>query len=346
MRPDESGEAPPRMPRELTEQAVFIRNASNSGIYRHFLERFLLACGRVLRVPWWTVHTSLYLATTASFLYFMNVARLYPHGELTSFLGEQIGECIFTTFMLFHIRASRTVALSSASQITDAHVSMFWLQRYLAPACWGWMIRRGRSVWVVRNWEVIALLLVGYYVPQFLFYRSPWLSLAHTKTYWDIVYPYPQLLYIYPTVAKASMMVAALGHFWWLSGLSKIVRGTYPTRMSSIQSRSLYLDCGGSVVRFTAFLCAATLAWATARALSYGFTFWAYLYSAWLTVLVVTQIKMLARVRIFPSTAARSIATLFIPDCVVSWEFTGIRRFAPALAVWGFLSLAWDRRFK
>jgi len=107
--------------------------------------------------------------------------------------------------------------------------------------------------------------------------------------------------------------------------------------MNSIQKRWLYFECGQSVVRFTVFLCAATLVWATARALSYGFAFWAYLYSAWLAILFIVQITMLARVRLLPKTDARSLTKLFVPDFAISWQFAGIRRFGVVSAVWGLI---------
>ncbi len=342
-----SDETAATLPSELREQTGIVLALTNSNFYRHFLERFLDGVGRVLRVTWWVIHLALYLAVGVVFVLLIDVPRLYPNQGYFSFWGEQIGEFMFTTFMLFHIRKSRTVAFLAAARISDGKARLIWLRRYLAPTYWGWVVRweprrRSKLQWIVRVWFATAFILLVYYLGQFVYYRNllPWFP--HSRSYWDAYYyPYPQLLYLYPTIAKAAMMVAGVAHFWWLYGLSEIVRGRYPSSLTSRQKRSLYFECGQTAIRLSVVVSAATVVWVSAHALAYGFTFWFYLYSLWLLVLFMAQVAIIKDLKPYRRIAGRSFREIFqeliAPDFAISWQFTGIRRFATLSAVWGLI---------
>lgn len=333
--PDMSPEMATAIPAELNEQANIVFALSNAGFYRHFLERFLAEAGRVLHVPWWVVHLALYLATTIAFVVLLPVPRLYPSAGYVSYAAEQVGEFMFTVLMLYHLRSARTIAVLAAARISNGRARLLWMRRYLAPTSWGWVLRWRNRQWTMRVWSATAILLMVYFCGQFLFYRAqlPWLR--HFRNSWDLYYPYPQLLYLYITFAKAAMMVAGAAHFWWLYGLIAIIRGRYPSSLNVGQKESLYFECGQAATRLTVVVSAATVVWVLAHALAYGFTFWAYLYSFCLLVLFTAQVIIVKGVKPYPRISARFLREMIAPDFAISWPVSGVGRFATLTAIWG-----------
>ena len=326
-----TGEVVKSITAELSEEAAIIFALSNSSFHKNFLERFLGATGRLLRLPWWAVHLAFYLGVSLAFVYLLNVNRLYPKAGYVSFGAEQVGEFIFTTFMLWHLRRSRSAAVLAAARITDGKNRLIWLRKYLAPASWGWVARLGNREWNIRVWFVSAVLLTAYWGSQLIYYRGGWLRVPHSQYYWAIYYPYPQLLYIYPTIAKAAMMVAGAAHFWWLYGLMSLVRGRCPSGLTIRQRRSLYLECGRAATQFSLGVSAATVVWVSARALAYGFSFWAYLYSFCLLLVFAGEVVIITDAK-FPWISAQFLRQLIAPDFAIEWQVA-----ATLSAVWGLI---------
>jgi len=263
----------------LNEEAAVVFALSNSGLYKHFLERFLEGVGRLLRVPWWSVHLALYVVIWVAFILLLDVPKLYPNAGCFSFGGEQVGEVLFTTFMLFHIRKSRSTAILAAARITDTKTRLIWLRRYLAPVYWGWMVkltihREGKTQWILRTWFATVCVLTVYWGCQFIYYYGNMRWFPHSQSYWGLhYYPYPQLLYLYASIAKAAMIIAGFAQFWWLYGLIGIVRGKYPSNLNVSQRKLLYFECCQAAIRFSIIVSAATAIWTFGHALAYGFTF-------------------------------------------------------------------------
>lgn len=322
------------IPPEWTRDAGAIFALSNSGLYRHFLERFLSRTGRILRLPWWIVHLFLYLFTAAAFVWLINLHRLYPHRSYAAFGLEQVGEFTFTCFMLYQLRATRSVAVLAAVRISDWKQRTTWLRRYLAPTSWGWAIPWHRPRWAIRGWAAIAFLLVIYYGGQFLSYRTGIPVIPHPHNPWASLYPFPQLLYIYPTLAKASMMIAGAAQLWWLYGLIQIAHGKYPSGLTRKQRSDLSVECGRAATRLSLGVSVATAIWVAGRTLAYGFTFWAYLYSAWLLLLFGVQAAIIGGVVPFSPVKGRFLRQLLASTFEISWEPTRASRWATLSAVW------------
>jgi hypothetical protein len=333
---------------ELKEKAAVVFALSNSSLYKHFLERFLEKFGRLLRLPWWGIHFVLYLATWTAFVLLIDVPKIYPNTGYFSFGGEQLGEFMFTTFMLFHIRQSRSIAILAAARIDIAEDRLIWLRKYLAPIYWGWIMRwrfyPGAKMrkGILRTSLATICVLIVYYSGQYLYYHSDLLWIFHAPRSWEVhYYPYQQLIYLYPTIAKAAMMVAGLGHFRWLSGLMKIVRGECPSTLNSKQRKHLYFECCQVAIRASMVVSAATAIWVVGDTLAKGFTFWSYLYSVWLVLIYAAQVIIIKNLRLHPKLNKRTFRNFFreliVPDFAVSWQFTGIRRFATLLTVWGLI---------
>jgi hypothetical protein len=327
---------------ELKEKAAVVFALSNSSLYKHFLERFLEKIGRLLCLPWWGIHFVLYLATWTAFVLLIDVPQIYPNAGYFSFGGEQLGEFMFTTFMLFHIRQCRSIAILAAARINDTKTRLIWLRRYLAPIYWGWIVRwkfyLGGKLrqGILRTWLATICVLIIYWGGQFLYYHGDLLWIFHAPRYWEVhYYPYQQLIYIYPTIAKAAMMVAGLGHFRWLSGLARIIRGECPSTLNSKQRQQLYFECRHTAIRATIFISAATAIWAVGDTLAKGLTFWSYLYSVWLLLIYVAQVVIIRNLSLFPRRNKRTFQNFFweLTEFGVSWQFTGIRRYAAALAL-------------
>lgn len=335
--PDPSPDMVNAVPSELNKEAAVVFALAKSGSYRHFLERFLDGAGRLLRLPWWAVHLALYLATIVAFIWLIDVSKLYPRGGYVSFGAEQVAEFMFTTFMLYHLRESRSVAFLAAARISDGKARLVWLRTFLAPASWGWVLRRARPRLILRPWLGTALVLMAYYGGQYVYYRVQPAWLGHLRGYWDSCYPYPQLIYFYPTLAKASLIVAGAAHFWWLYGLTGIVRGRYPSSLSNKHKRALYFQSGQAAIRLSLMVTVATVVWVIARALNYTPTFWVYLYSVWLIMLFATQVVIIKGLKPLAWINTKFFRELIAPDFAISWEFTGIRRFATLTALWGLM---------
>lgn len=323
---------------ESAEERIVFPALSNPVFLRNFLERFLVAAGRLLGLPWWAVHLGLYLAVGIASAWFINVHELYPNGGYVSFGAERVAEFIFTAFMLWHVRKCRRAALLAAARLTSGKDQLIWLREYLAPVSWGWVARLGERQWNIRVWSLNAALLTAYWGSQFIYYRSGWLKVPHSRYYWAIYYPYPQLLYIYPTIAKAAMAIAGAAQFWWLRGQMLVVRGRYPSNFTAEQKNILYQECGRAATQFSLGVTVAIVIWVLARALAYGFTFWAYLYSLCLLVVFAGQIAIVTDAR-FPWLSGRFLRQLIAPDFAVDWQFEGFRRFATLSPVWGLLGL-------
>jgi len=307
---------------------------AKSGSYRHFLERFLDASSRLLQVPWWAIHLALYLATSVVFIWLVNVPKLYPGGSYVSFGAEQIAEFMFTTFMLYHLREARGVAFLAAARIRDGVARQFWLRAHLGPASWGWLLRRARPRLIIRPWFATALMLMAYWGGQYIYHyiRPAWL--AHPRSYWDTSYPYPEIIYFYPTLAKASLIIAGAAHFWWLYGLIGLVRGRFSSSLDDKHRRLLYFECGRSAIRLSLMVTGTTVLWVVARALNYTPTFWVYLYSLWLIALFAAQVVMIKGLKPLAWINPNFFRELIAPDFAISWEFAGIRRFATVAVLW------------
>ena len=319
--------------RELGRETATISALSNSDFYKTGLERVLASSARLLRLPWWAVHLGLYLLVSIAFVCLIDVTRLYPKSGYVSFPAEQAGEFIFTTFMLWHLRESRATAILAAARITGGRNRLIWLRKYLAPESWGWVVRLGNRPWNLRVWVADAALLAAYWGGQLIHYSATVMRFPYSHEYWVAIYPYPQLLCVYPTVAKATMGVAALAHFWWLYGLMAIARGKYPSSLSTKEKHALYLECGRAATQFSLGVSVATVVWVLARALARGFTFWAYLYSLCLFLLFAGQVVIITGAR-FPWGTKQFLRQLIVPDFAIQAQVVGIRRFAALSAVW------------
>jgi len=321
----------------LGKEADIVFTLAKSGSYRQFLERFLDASGQLLRIPWWAVHLALYLATSIAFIWLVSVPKLYPGGRYVSFGAEQIAEFMFTTFMLYHLREARRVAFLAAARIGDGVARLFWLRAYLGPASWGWVVRRAKPRLIIRPWFAAAVMLSAYWGSQYVYRHIQLAWLAHPHSYWDASYPYPEIIHFYPTLAKASLIVAAVAHFWWLYGLTGLVRGRFSSTLDDRHRRLLYFECGRSAVRLSLMVTVATVLWVVARALNYTPTFWVYLYSLWLIVLFATQVVIIKGLKPLAWINLNFFRELIAPDFAVSWEFAGIRRFATLAVLWGLM---------
>lgn len=330
---------------ELNKQAEIIFVLANLGLYKHFLERFLEGLGRVLHLPWWAIHSVLYLVTWTAFVFLIDVPKIYPHTGYFSFGAEQVGEFMFTTFLLFHIRQCRSTGILAAARITDTETRLIWLRRYLAPIYWGW-VARWKFWWcgkprqmTLPTWVATVCVLIAYYSGQFLFYRGHLLWLFHAPRFWEAhFYPYPQLIYVYPTIAKAAMMVAGIGHFRWLSGLMKIVRGKCPCTLNPKLRQQLYFKCCDAAIRSSIFISIATAFWVVGDTLAKGFTFWSYLYSVCLVLIYAAQVIIIRNLRLLPRHDEGEPQNFFRELIFgVCWQFPKSRRFAIVGVVWGLM---------
>ena len=328
---------------DLKDRAAVVFNLARSTAYKHFLERFLEATGRILHVPWWAVHFIIYLLIWTAFILLIDVPKLYPKAGYFSFGGEQIAEFTFTVFMLFHIRQCRSIGILAAARIEDNDTRQAWLRRYLAPSYRGWMMgrkfdpTRQKSQWILGAWLVTVGLFLAYLGGQFLDYRGYLQWLLQAPSFWALhYYPYPQLIYLYATMAKVAMMVAGVGYFWWLFGIIGIASGKYPSTLNSRQREQLYFKCCQVAIRASIVISAATATWVAGHALAFGFTFWAYLYSVWLLLIYAAQVVIINNFRPreeadkskWPSSFLKLIAL----DFAVPRQLAGSGRFAIALA--------------
>lgn len=307
-----------------SKEAEIVFALAKSPFYWDFLNRFLDTVARLLRVPWWTVHLFLYLATDVAFVLVLNVPKLYPKGGYVSFWGEQIAEFTFTTFMLYHLRESRLVAIVAAARIADGKARLIWLRTFLAPTSWGWAFRRRKLEVILRTWFVTGLVLAVYWSGLLIRYRvlGHWNSDFRSNT--NSYFPYPQLIYFYPTLAKAAMMVGGAAHFWWVYGVMAIVRGKFPSTLDSRRKRALYLDCGQAAIRLSMVVTAATVTWILARALTQTPNFWVCLYSVWLIVLFATQVVLIKGLKPFPSINSQFFRDLIAPDFATALQLSAL----------------------
>jgi hypothetical protein len=330
----ESGQVGPAESGEPLEVAFIL---GNSDFYRHFLERFLDSIAERIHLPWWAVHLALYLATILAFVSLVDIPRLYPRAGFASFGLEQCGEFLFTTFLLWHLRKSRSIAIVAAARVSNAKGRMIWLRKYLAPASWGWIVKWGEVRWRVPVWFVTAVILACYWGGQLVYYRGGPLSISHAHTYWDSSYPYPQLLYLYPTIAKAAMITTAVAHFWWLSGLTAIVGGRWPSTLSGRQKRLLYLECSRTATQFTIAVSLTAMLWVFARALAYGFGLWAYLYSLALLMLVAGQVTIFGNFQPSEWIRLHFFRELIASEFLIDWPDTMAGRLTGLSLVWGLI---------
>lgn len=320
---------------KLIEQGSIVLALSESPFYQNFLERFLVAIGRPLRLPWWAVQTVLYSATVVLFVRFLNVPRLYPHAGYVSFGLEQVGEFLFTTFMICHLRNTRNVAILAVSRVRKGTDRLIWLRSFLAPSSWGWVVRSRGTRWTIRAWLVTLALLLAYWGGQFIYYRGGAMGISHAKNYWDASYPLPQFVYLYPTIAKAAMFVAVAAYFWWLRGSILIARGKCPSTLTVQQRELLYLRCSELATRFMVMVSATALLWVCARALAYGFGFWAYLYSGGLLFLLAAQIGIFADVKPSHWVSVRFFRQVIASEFIVDWPVTHLGQLAGLVLIWG-----------
>ena len=307
-----------------------------SDIYQNVLERFLERAGRFFHLPWWAVHLALYLVTDVAFVRLFELHQLYPHASNLAFWSEQVAEFMFTTYMLWHLRTARALADYAAASIEDGMFRHRWLNEYVAPSSQGWLVQwRGLRFTVRSSLAALAIVLI-YYGGQLLHFRLGFGSIPSAARWWAFYYPYPQLLYLYPTIAKACMMVAGAGYFWWLRGVTKLANGQFPSKLNQHERDELYARCGEAATQLTVFVTLATLIWLMARYLTYIHTptLWAYLYSSWLIVLFITEVLIFRRSR--PGFHAGFFRALIAPDFLFA-QFSGVRRALAISALWGLI---------
>jgi hypothetical protein len=127
------------------------------------------------------------------------------------------------------------------------------------------------------------LALAVFYVAELPFYDL----ISGTENVWQDYTAH--LVWIYTHTAKAAMMVAVLSHFWWLAGVMAVVRGIYPSVLSSTQRLSLYAESRQAALRLSAVVGLSAGIWAFNHGWAFGVTAWSYLLSLGLAVIFTTQ---------------------------------------------------------
>lgn len=275
------------------KEAVTILMLENSGLYEHFLERFLKRIADFLRVPWWIVHVGLYLITSLAFLQLFDIHKLYPRAGYMSYDWELIGEAFFTTFMLLYLRFCRAMAFGAAAKITNMKYRAAWLRRYLAPTCLGWHVairRKDGGVafsFMVRVSSATVIVVLAYYLRELIWH-------PHERSWVAHYYLFPQLIYLYVTLAKAAMMIAVLAQLWWLRGMMSIIGGEFPNGLTPADKRSFYFECCRAATRLTLLVSVGALAWMFGHGLGYGISNgWSFAYSLCLLGLFTAQVAVL-----------------------------------------------------
>jgi hypothetical protein len=347
---------------EFKQQLAILQTLASSPFHQHFLERFLGWLGRPLHLPWWGVHALLYGVTVALFVAFGNIHAQFPRGGYFSLIGTG-AEFLFTTYLLWHIRQSRTQAFMVAARMTSGPHRLIWLRRYWGPLHWGWTVplsgpsgtlspSDGERVGVrglpFRNpkseigapnsalgtphscrlpvWCVTVLLLG-------LFYATLLWTRWHPGPFGDPALRFPHELCVYTDVAKAAMIVAVLSSFWTLYGFTQAVRGRYPTSMNRQQRLDLVYHCHQSVLRLSWVVGLTTGLWLFAYGLDHGFTRWSWWWSFWLAVMFATNHTIIRNRGRRPFHFLEAIRGLAAEGRTAFGQATGVFRPAELVAV-------------
>ncbi len=302
------GGLPPAFP----ERAGTVLALASSGCFDHFLERFLAWAGRLLRLPWWAVNFLIHAVTALAVCLYGDVHRHFGPNGVLAISGMLIAEFAFSTWMLRELRATRPLALAVAACIPEGTVRLAWLRRYLGPTHWGWVLpiggRKGRSeprglflpVWLP------AALLVALYYGHFLAYGhfGSWANFF--QFYWS------NALLVATMTIKAAMLVAVLGRFWLLAGLTRIANNHLTSDLSPMQRIALHADCRRRSVELSVVLGVVTGLWVLAQGVAFGWSYWSSLLSFWLAALFAIQTVLLRGVRLGPSTAIMALLQLVV----------------------------------
>ncbi|MCX6927922.1 MAG: hypothetical protein NT154_32640, partial [Verrucomicrobia bacterium] len=135
---------PAQLPPDIRRDIEVILPLATSGFLDHFLESFLAKAGRLFRLPWWLVHAALYALVAIVAAVWVDQRKFFPRGGSLTLCGILAAEFVFTTWMLVHIRQSRTLALLAVARLNSGHDRLTWLRTFFGPMHWGWVIR-GRS---------------------------------------------------------------------------------------------------------------------------------------------------------------------------------------------------------
>jgi len=278
----------------LGEQAAIALALASSDFHQHFLERFLVRAGRMLRVPWWSVHLFLFLTTWAVSIVALDICKLFPRLSLPSMAMVALAEFGFTTFMLVQIRRCRAQAFVLAARIDGEKERLIWLRRYLGPIHWGWIISTAsdrhaepKRIVHVRLSHLTIIVLALFYAHWLCFVFLP-----GSPGIWAIYKPH--IFWFYTHTAKASMLVAVLGYFSWLTGTMKIARGNYANCLSLKQRQLLYFESCRTAIRLSVAVGAVTGLWMFAHGIACGVTYWSYLLCLCLMFLFFRQITILS----------------------------------------------------
>jgi hypothetical protein len=299
-------EKPEPLPDDVRERSDVVLNLHLCGFYRHFLERFLVAVGGFLHVPWWAVHVLLYLLTWVAFMLLVDAKKFFPGWSRMICSSIMLAEFIFTTFMLLKVRWMRSVGFKMAARIKSPGQRLVWLRRHLVPVFWGWRYGVGapgengiHRVIRIRTWQMTVLQLFILYAILVLSVKDLRLS-----SIWE---PYfPNLLIIYNQIAKCSMLTAVLSYFSFLSGLVQVASGRYVTSLDAEQRQMLCADCRRVTLQVSVIVGLATGLWMLSYGLSLGINYWSYSLSAGLLVLFVCQAAILEGISLRNFTMALS----------------------------------------
>lgn len=270
---------------------AILRTLASLDFYRHFVERLLSRIGKVLRLPWWAVNLVFYAVTAVAVTTLARESLIYYGGHIGLY-GQLAAEFAFVTWMLCHVRQSRSQALIVAARLSSGKDRRRWLRQYFGPLHWGWAWswragreQQGHRFIRLRLGPATLLVVAAYY--GLVIWR--W-GLVRA---WEILPS--ELLLLYTHSIKAAMLVAVLGHFWWLSGLMRVADGDLASSLTRNARIVLRSDCRRAVLRLDLFVGATAGAWIVFH--GWGL-FWSYVLSAWMAVLLVTQWTIIAGFRL------------------------------------------------
>ncbi len=276
------------MPPSVIREAAVVLPLATSGFTEHFVERFVETSGRWLGVPWWVVHAGLYAITGVLSSLLVDLSKFFPGGGLVTLWGILAAEFLFTTWMLVHIRQTRTLALLAIARMDSGYERLTWMRRFFSPIHNGWIIRGqgGESNQrrpICLSLPVLTLLLVlGFYVDLFLWGVKP-----GVHDVWETFHAH--LLTLYTLTVKAAMLLAVLAHFWLLRGLVELSRGAWSSSLTANARLRLLGETRRAAVRLNVILGVATAAWMFVYGFGVGITHWSYALSLGLLALFVTQ---------------------------------------------------------
>ena len=289
-------ELPPRGSRAASEDRVLkemaiLQTLASSNSYRHFVERFLSRIGKIVRLPGWAVNLALY-AVTAATVATLAESSLVHYGGFVGLCGQLAAEFAFVTLMLCHVRHSRSQALIVAARLASGRDRRRWLRRYFGPLHWGWAWawksgreQQGHRLIRLRLGLATLLVVTAYY--------------GLVVWGWGLVRAGEilpsEFLLLYTHSIKAAMLVAVLGHFWWLSGLMRVANGNFASSLTRNAKIALRSDCRRAALRLNLFVGVTAGAWVVFH--GWGL-FWSYVLTAWMAVLLVTQWTIIVGLRL------------------------------------------------